>query len=222
MNILLAGGTGLVGSSVIDSAAKAGFQVVTVGRRRTGRADTEIITDFDRVPDLPPADVAICTLGTTIAAAGSKPAFKAVDHGAVLAFARAALAAGIEHFLVVTAVGSNPGASVFYARVKGEVERDLAGLGFRRLDILHPGLLLGARQEVRRVERLLQGIAPLTDFLMQGPLQRYRSISATTLARALLNLSNEQSSGVFFHESPGLHALGKPAVHKANDERTPD
>ena len=77
MNILLAGGTGLVGSSVIDSAAKAGFQVVTVGRRRTGRADTEIITDFDRVPDLPPADVAICALGTTIAAAGSKPAFKA-------------------------------------------------------------------------------------------------------------------------------------------------
>ena len=217
MKIVLAGGTGLVGSSVIDVAGKAGFHVVTVGRRRTGRTDTEIITDFDPVPELPPADVAICTLGTTIAAAGSKAAFQALDHGAVIAFAEAALAAGIEHFLVVTAVGSDPRASVFYSRVKGEVERDLAELGFRRLDILRPGLLLGARQELRRVERLLQGIAPLTDSVMRGPMKRYRSISARTLAWALVNLSSEPSSGVFFHESPGLHALGNSAARKASD-----
>jgi hypothetical protein len=39
---------------------------------------------------LPQATQAFCCLGTTIRQAGSREAFRAVDHGTVLAFARAA------------------------------------------------------------------------------------------------------------------------------------
>ena len=209
MKILLAGGTGLVGDAVIDAAHDAGISVTTVGRRVTGRAANEIIVDFAALPALPPADAAICTLGTTLARAGSRAAFIAIDQAAVLAFARAAQDTGVKHFLIVTAVGSNPRASVFYARVKGEVERDLSKMGFTRLDILRPGLLLGERQEHRRVERLLQHMAPLTDPLMRGPLARYKSISAQTLGQALIALCREQRPGVYYHESPRLHDLGE-------------
>ena len=38
---------------------------------------------------LPQATQAFCCLGTTIRQAGSREAFRAVDHGTVLAFARA-------------------------------------------------------------------------------------------------------------------------------------
>ena len=129
------------------------------------------MTDFDNLPPLPTADHAICTLGTTIKAAGSRAAFKAVDKTAVLAFAEASRQAGVSHFLIVTAVGADPKSSVFYSRVKGEAEAGLAAMGFRRLDILRPGLLLGERTETRRVEQLLQRLAPVTDHLMPGPWQ---------------------------------------------------
>ena len=155
MTILLAGATGLVGSRVLALLPEA----IPVGRRATGRAG-EIVADFAALPALPPARVAISALGTTIRAAGSQAAFRAVDYDAVLAFARAAKAAGVTHFIVITAVGADAGSSVFYSRVKGEVERDLAALGFARLDIVQPGLIIGPRAERRPVEAFLQWLAP--------------------------------------------------------------
>ena len=55
----------------------------------------------------------------------------------------------------------NPKASLLYPRTKGEVEAALAAMGFARLDILQPGLLIGPRAERRPVERFLQWAAPV-------------------------------------------------------------
>ena len=110
--------------------------IITVGRRPTERAAHEIVADFTNLPTLPPAETAICVLGTTIGKAGSRKAFYAVDYGAVMSFAQAARAAGTRQFIVVTAVGADPSSAVFYSRVKGEVERNLRAMGFDRLDIV--------------------------------------------------------------------------------------
>ena len=124
MSIVLAGGTGVIGQALLDHAGNA-HDIITVGRRPTERAAHEIVADFTNLPALPPAETAICVLGTTIGKAGSREAFYAVDYGAVMSFAQAARAAGTRHFIVVTAVGADPSSAVFYSRVKGEVERDL-------------------------------------------------------------------------------------------------
>ena len=108
MRTLLAGGTGLVGSTVIEAGTKAGIELVGVGRRASGKLAEEVVTNLIDFPALPSAETAICTLGTTIRAAGSRDAFRAVDYGAVMAFAAAARSAGTSHFIVVTAVGANP------------------------------------------------------------------------------------------------------------------
>jgi uncharacterized protein YbjT (DUF2867 family) len=208
MHILLAGATGLVGRSVITAADARQEQITTVGRRATGLVADEIVCDFSRLPALPAADVAICALGTTIAAAGSRAAFRAVDHDAVLAFASAAHQAGIEHFIVVTAVGARPDAGVFYSRVKGETERDLQALAFNRLDIAQPGLLLGPRQEQRPVEAVMQRISPVLTPFMRGPLDRYAGIDARMVAEALLALARRPEAGVYRHENSALKAAG--------------
>jgi uncharacterized protein YbjT (DUF2867 family) len=134
-----------VGSAVIEMGIQAGIELVGVGRRATGKLAEEVVTNLIDFPALPAAETAICTLGTTIRAAGSRDAFRAVDYGAVMAFAAAARSAGTSHFIVVTAVGANPQSSIFYSSVKGQVERDLSDLGFTRLDIVRPGLLLGRK-----------------------------------------------------------------------------
>ena len=114
MNLLLAGGTGLVGRWLIELAKDRQIPITTVGRRITGEVENELVVDFADLPILPSADIAICTLGTTMRDAGSKPAFKAVDFDAVMAFARAAKQSGVTHFLVVTAVGADTESRAFY------------------------------------------------------------------------------------------------------------
>ena len=116
-----------------------------------------------------------------------------------MSFAKAAKAADVEHFLVVTAVGADSDASVFYSRVKGHAEQRLGNLGFRRLDIIRPGLLLGDRTERRPIEALLQRIAPATDRLMRGNWRRYRSVQAADVAQCLLGLAADHEPGVYTH-----------------------
>jgi uncharacterized protein YbjT (DUF2867 family) len=202
MTILLAGATGLVGSRVLALLPGA----IPVGRRATGRAG-EIVADFAALPALPPARVAISALGTTIRAAGSQAAFRAVDYDAVLAFARAAKAAGVTHFIVITAVGADAGSSVFYSRVKGEVERDLAALGFARLDIVQPGLILGPRAERRPVEAFFQWLAPVLNPLLVGGASKYGGITANHIAAAVTTLTTAGGSGRHVHQNRDLRRL---------------
>ena len=213
MELLLAGGTGLVGRSIIGLAKDRLMSITTVGRRITGEVENELVVDFADLPILPSADTAICTLGTTMRDAGSNSAFKAVDFDAVMAFARAAKQSGVRHFLVVTAVGADPGSRAFYSRVKGAVEIELTTIGFDRLDILRPGLLLGQRQSHRFVEQVLQDLSPAIALITRGPWARYASISAEQLAGALLALCHEKSPGVFYHQSPELQSLGAETQH---------
>jgi len=199
VRVLVAGGTGLVGKAALIVAAKQNIHTIAVGRRPSGHGTEEIVADFDALPSLPQADVALCALGTTIKRAGSKAAFKAVDYGAVMAFAAAAQQSGVNHFIVVTAVGSNPDSSVFYSSVKGAVERDLEAMGFARLDIVHPGLLLGPPTEKRPIEELLQKASPIMDIFMRGPWKRYGSVKAEELGEVLIMLTQQQAPGVFRH-----------------------
>ena len=200
MRIMLAGGTGVVGKELLRQSRARGDYLIAVGRRPTGLADEELVIDFNALPQLPRADIAICALGTTIKNAGSRDAFRAVDHGAVLAYAKSALEAGIEHFMVVTAVGADPTSSVFYSRVKGEIQQDLCDLGFSRLDVLQPGLLRGERQEKRPVESMMKTLAPIADRLMAGSWRRYRSIHPAAVAECLLTLTSATEAGVFIHQ----------------------
>lgn len=207
--ILLAGATGLVGQAVLDHYDPNKLTISSVGRRATGRVHKEFITDFASPISLPPADIAICALGTTIASAGSKDAFRAVDHDAVLAFAVAAQMAGVNHFIVVTAVGANPKAGVFYSRVKGETERDLEALDFSRLDIAQPGLLLGERSQSRPVEALLQTMDPVLRIFLKGPMDCYAGIPTSVVGRALLALCKKSDAGVYRHENNALNRLSE-------------
>jgi uncharacterized protein YbjT (DUF2867 family) len=101
------------------------------------------------------ADAAICATGTTIKKAGSKEAFRSVDYDLPLSFARLAHQAGTQNFALVSAIGASVDSSFFYARVKGELERDVREIGFGSLTILRPGIIEGARDEFRVGESLV-------------------------------------------------------------------
>jgi uncharacterized protein YbjT (DUF2867 family) len=215
MRLLVAGATGLIGREFVRLALESGHEISAVGRRPVDGVQSNIATDFQSTPALPGADAAVCALGTTIATAGSRRAFNAIDHDAVLNFARAALDAGVERFIVVSAVGASARSPVFYSRVKGETERDLRELGFARLDVMQPGLLLGDRQEQRRGEAFFQRLDPLLRPFFFGSLRRYAGIPAVTVAGAMLALCARRDAGCYVHTNTDMASLYPTPSHSA-------
>ncbi len=210
---LVAGASGLVGGFLLDGLLENPQyrEVCSLGRRALPRQHpklTQRTVDFARLEDeaLPSTDDAFCCLGTTIKKAGSQEAFRAVDHDAVLAFAKAARKAGARRFLLVSALGANARSRIFYNRVKGETEEDLKSVGFESLVILRPSLLLGERAESRPGEHVATVVTKAL-----GPLLRpfsSRPIEARTVARAMVALARE-TTGVRVAMSGELQELGK-------------
>ncbi len=190
--VILAGATGLVGKALLQGllADKTVAAVHSLGRRAPPAVHPKLeahVVDFAALPDLPPADEVYLALGTTIKVAGSQPAFRAVDFDANLAVARAALAAGARRAGLVSAMGASASSTVFYSRVKGELEDALAKLAFDGLVIARPSMLVGDRtavgQPTRRGEEWANAIGKRVGFLIPA---NYRPIEAAAVAGALL------------------------------------
>jgi uncharacterized protein YbjT (DUF2867 family) len=218
MEAWVSGATGLVGRLLVgELSARPEVQSVTaLVRRVEGRALPKLeerVVSFERL-DLElagrTATHVFCCLGTTMAKAGSEAAFRKIDYDYPLAFGRAALAAGARKFLIVTALGADPSSRIFYNRVKGEVERDLAALGLAELHVFRPSLILGERSERRLKERLTMGAAKPLGALFVGPLKRYRPIEAANIARAMVNVavSQKPAGALSIYESDRIATLG--------------
>jgi uncharacterized protein YbjT (DUF2867 family) len=213
---LLLGATGLVGGHCLRLLLHepAYTRVHALGRRPLGRAHPKLVehvADFDRLGETAPevrADDVFCCLGTTIAVAGSRQAFRRVDHDYVVAGARLALANGAKRFLLVSALGADERSRVFYNRVKGEAERDVSALGFEGVVILRPSLLLGERAERRRGEEMGKRVIRVIGPLLVGPLRKYRGIEAETVARAMVRQALANPTGVHVVESDQVSRLG--------------
>jgi uncharacterized protein YbjT (DUF2867 family) len=228
--VLLAGANGLAGGCALDALLEAPEvqRVTAVSRRPLARQHPRLanrIVQFERLEaQLKGAscDVALCCLGTTIRQAGSEQAFRAVDVDCVLAFARAAKAAGARRFVVISSVGADTSARNFYLRTKGEMEEQLIAAGFESLDILQPSLLLGWRAEMRPLELAARALVPLLNPLLHGRYLAYRAISARTVGAAMLGAARSGRRGVQRYTYEGIGALarlGAPRAQAAAERR---
>ena len=211
---LVAGATGLVGRELVRQlVADGGWREVRALVRRplppamSHSRVVAVTVDYaglEPAPEWAAADHVFCALGTTMRQAGSAEAFRRVDLEYPVALARAALARGARHFLLVSAVGAARGSRVFYNRVKGEVEDAITALGFGSVTIARPSLLLGSRSESRpgeQVGRIVGLVAP----------PRWRPVPAARVARALLEAAKHARRGVRYLENPELRAAAEPA-----------
>ena len=196
---VLFGATGLVGGHLLQQVlASERVERVTAVTRRPLPVQhaklTNLVNDLageQAPPELAGADAAFSCLGTTLAQAGGKQGFYAVDHDLCLRCAKWARQQGVPHFFMVSAMGAGDYSPVYYNRVKAETERDLIALRFPRLTLMQPSLLLGERGgPARPGEAMAIKLAPLISPLMMGPLSPYtpvlaRDVAAAMLARAL-------------------------------------
>ncbi|HEY8023709.1 MAG TPA: nucleoside-diphosphate sugar epimerase [Burkholderiaceae bacterium] len=192
--VLIAGSTGLVGKEILlgllaDNTVTRIHSLVRRNQTIEHAKLTSHVVDFNHLPALPLCDEVYLALGTTIKVAGSQAAFRAVDFDANLAVAKAALAAGAKTLGLVSAMGADAGSSVFYSRVKGELEEALAALPYKGVVFARPSLLAGDRQGLgqptRQGEELGFAVSKAIGFLIP---RNYRPIEAAAVAKALLKV----------------------------------
>jgi uncharacterized protein YbjT (DUF2867 family) len=215
-DVALIGGSGLVGKKVVARlAARDDMAFVSFVRRQPHtRYERQLnfealLHDGGDVLGIDHVDVAISCLGTTMKAAGSPGAFKRVDYDYVRAFAQAARRFGARQFILVSSVGARRDTSNFYLATKAEIEAAILKLGYERVDIIRPGLLLGTRQEFRLGERAAALLMPLLNPLLRGRFARYRATRSVTVARAIVELIGAEEPGHYLYENPQLDLVAE-------------
>src|SRR6185312_14303106 len=189
---LVAGATGLVGREVLAAllADETYAAVHCAGRRAPPVSHLKLTchtVDFGALRALPRVDDVYIALGTTIKVAGSQAAFRAVDFEAVVAVAQSIRASGATRLGVVSAMGANARSSVFYNRVKGEMEQAVCQLGFDSVVIVQPSFIAGDRASLQQPGRSAEGWA-LSAMRLLNPLvpANYKTIRPEQVARALI------------------------------------
>ncbi len=211
----VAGGSGLIGRELLAQLRDEPV-LALVRRPLSGIAASpqrrEAIVDLRALPaDLPAPRRVFIALGTTMAQAGSREAFRGVDFEAVVAVARAARERGATHCGLVSALGADARSGVFYNRVKGEAEAALIAMGFERLAIARPSLLDGPREATGQPHRTAEAwtlrlVRPVAGLIPKP----WRPIAADRVARALRLALAQAGPAVQVLESGAMQTLGAP------------
>ncbi|XP_028296761.1 oxidoreductase HTATIP2-like [Gouania willdenowi] len=192
-------------------------KITLIGRRMLTFEDeayknlVQEVVDFEKLDDYAAAfqghDVGYCCLGTTRAKAGAE-GFVRVDHDYVLKSAELAKAGSCSHFHLESSRGADKNNNFLYLKVKGQVEAEIEALGFDRLSVYRPGVLLVDRVESRPLEwlsrKFLSAWSSVFSTSMAIPIQ--------AVARAIVSNTvrpSEQKSEILEHKH--IAALGKGA-----------
>ena len=158
--VIILGGTGQVGGAAVEEllATPECREVVMVTRKpiaarprvRNVALDTGAADFAERTATLArevliqgPASAVSCVGVGSGSAHWSEEELRRLEVGVVGAFARGCHQAGIAQFCLLSAAGSASHSWIRYARVMGMKEDTLRNIGFTRLAIFRPGIIVG-------------------------------------------------------------------------------
>lgn len=205
---LVIGATGLVGRQVLNVLLDYDYyeEIILLGRRSPNIKDNrirEVIVDFDELEahatEISANDY-YCCIGTTMKAAGSEELFKKIDVTYPLELGKIALKdPNFEQFLLVSSYGAKSSSTLFYNRVKGELEDELKKLGLKRLHIFQPSLLLGYRPDFRFFEELAKITSNVLSFFVIGRSKRFWAIEGYDVAKSMFLIARKYIDGIHTH-----------------------
>ncbi|GCD77068.1 hypothetical protein JCM31826_05500 [Thermaurantimonas aggregans] len=207
MRALVIGATGAVGSEVIKGLLNIeGWKFVRVLARQKASiahpklqwhvgdlfSDEFISTHLEDI-----THIFMC-IGTTRKKTPDRETYRTIDYGIPVRTAQLAANTDVYHMLVVSAIGSNPKSWIFYSKLKGEMERDVASTALPRVDFFRPSTIIGQRPERRpaeewaiKIDRWLGGLIPNT----------YRAVRAEQIARAMIDRAKLTEEGRYYVEN---------------------
>ncbi|MCZ4317741.1 NAD(P)H-binding protein [Aequorivita viscosa] len=193
---IILGATGLTGSILLEKLlTDASFEKIKLFSRssvenNSPKIEEHLIDMFqlEAHSEAFKADVVFCCIGTTEAKTPDKEIYKKIDYGIPVTAAKLAKQNGIEKFIVISALGADEKSSIFYNKVKGEMERDVLQQNIENTYILQPSLIVGDRNESRLGEEIATFFMKTIGFLIP---KKYKMIKAETIAEAMLVLAKD-------------------------------
>jgi uncharacterized protein YbjT (DUF2867 family) len=215
--IWLAGASGMVGSRVLEGLLLIPeyTRIVAITRRPLGRDYQRLANRIVLFAQLESqlkgqvCDMALSCLGTSYQEAGSEAAYREAAQLNVLAYARAAKAAGARRFVMLSCQAANSASQRPAPRIQGETLDALTAMGFDSLDMLMPGPLLGMRRGAGAGHLLSMSQALALSPLQFGARKARRAIGAATVAAAMIGAAGSGRRGVYRYEFSGIQSLSR-------------
>ncbi len=200
--VTLFGGTGLIGSLLLDILIKDNdyHKINVVTRKSISLSHKKIkihIIDFSDSKfysqTLRNSQIVFASIGTTQSKVkGNKESYRKIDFDIIYNIAKACKENNIENFSFVSSSGANIKSNNFYLNLKGEIENSILNLNLSSTSVFRPSLLLGKRKEKRYGEKIAQLIMPFLSFLMPS---KYKPIKAALVAKSMVNISKSIQPG---------------------------
>ena len=206
---LLFGASGLVGSHVLNQLIiNNNYSKIKLFIRSSidiSDPKIEIIqTDFNNLEnhreDIKGDDCFFC-IGTTKQNSPDKNEYKRVELEVPKQIAQIAKSNLVNSFVFISSGYADSKSSGDYLKFKGKVEEELKKLNFPKLGIMRPSFLLGDRKEKRIGEKIGIFVFKLLSPLFLGPLKKMKPIHSATVAKAMIAITQNDSSQIIFESN---------------------
>jgi uncharacterized protein YbjT (DUF2867 family) len=212
---VIAGASGLIGSELLQFLLQSQQydEVLALVRSElpvNHKKLVQLVVNFDQLKQYQASitgHAVFCCLGSTRSKTPDLSVYRKIDHDYPLELAQIAAHNNIHHYHLVSAIGANSKSGNFYTKLKGQTEDDIQQVRISSLHIYQPSLLTGNRKEFRFAEKIATAVMKVIDPLLLGSLQKYRSVPASTVAKAMYYQSLNNEEGVFIHPSNHIKQL---------------
>ena len=211
---LIFGSSGLVGKNllnqIINNSNYSKIKIFVRSSLEISDQKVEIInTDFkdlQKIKNLIIGDDCFFCIGTTKKNSPDKNEYRRVELDLPKEIAQISKSNDIKSFIYVSSGFADPKNSGDYLKFKGLVEEEIKRLNFEKIGILRPSFLLGNRKENRVGEKIGIFIFKLLSPLFVGPFKKMKPIHSEIVAKAMIQIANEDIQQIIF-ESNEISAL---------------
>ena len=206
---LIFGSSGLVGKNllnqIINNSNYSKVKIFVRSSLEISDQKVEIInTDFkdlQKIKNLIIGDDCFFCIGTTKKNSPDKSEYRRVELDLPIKIAQISKSNDIKSFIYVSSGFADPKNSGDYLKFKGLVEEEIKSLNFEKIGILRPSFLLGNRKENRVGEKIGIFIFKLLSPLFVGPFKKMKPIHSEIVAKAMIQIANEDIQQIIFESN---------------------
>jgi len=222
-NIIVFGGSGLVGNSVLNLLDKKKSKIYAFSRRSLDNKFEnvkDVIFNFDTLEaniELNNWDHIYICLGRRlkvwellyIKKKDRENHFK-IEHDYIIKILEKAKKLGAKDISIISAIGANKKSSNFYLKTKGLLEESIKLLGYDNVSILRPGHILANKNSISKdfLVWIIDIFSKISNFFLIGPMRKYRAIEIDKLSNFMVE-ENNKGLNIYYYDDFMTSKIGE-------------